>query len=79
MQSMIEVTILNPNEMLYGGQAESVVLPGDSGDFEVLSYHKPVIALLRPGQIVLDGHRAVEIRRGVARAHLDRLVALVEQ
>jgi len=75
---MIEVTILNPKETLYSGVASSIILPGDTGDFEVMRYHKPVISLLRQGRIVLDGETALPIRRGVARAHLDTLVALVE-
>lgn len=76
---MIHVTILNPKETIYAGAAASVVLPGDTGDFEVLEFHKAAIGMLRAGEILLDGAKSVKIRAGVVRFHRNELVALVEQ
>jgi len=76
---MLRVTILNPKETLFAGEAESVILPGDKGDFEILPFHKPLISLLRGGRIVLNGDRGLPISRGVVRVEHDQVVALVEQ
>ncbi len=75
---MIHITVLNPKERLFEGEAESVVLPGDNGDFEILPFHKPIISLLRGGTIIV-GSRQLKIRRGIARVIRDQVVALVEQ
>lgn len=76
---MIHLTIMNPRETLFDDQVSSVVVPGDLGDFEILSYHKPLISLLRRGRFVLDGKHVIEVARGIVRVHHDRIVALVEQ
>lgn len=76
---MIHLTILNPRETLFDDDVNGVLVPGDLGDFEILSYHKPLISLLRRGKFVLDGTRVIEVARGIVRVHHDRIVALVEQ
>lgn len=75
---MIKVSIVNPKESIFEGSAASVRLPGDQGEFEILAFHKPVISLLRRGDIVLDGSQAIRIGRGVVRVHNNEIVALVE-
>lgn len=76
---MLKTIILSPTGTVFEGEAESVFLPGDTGEFEVLPLHKPIVGLLRAGHIVIDWHRAIPVRRGVVRMRGDRLVALVEQ
>ena len=76
---MLSVTILNPKDTLYDGQVDSIVFPGESGDFEVQEFHKPAISLLRKGQIVLDMSRVIPVNKGIVRVLHDQVVALVEQ
>lgn len=76
---MFKVTILNPNRTIYEGEAKSVFLPGDAGEFEVLEFHKPIISLLKPGEIIIDWDKSVAITKGVARMYKDELMALVEE
>ncbi|MDT8390237.1 MAG: hypothetical protein RRC34_06990 [Lentisphaeria bacterium] len=76
---MIRVTVLNPKETLFAGEAESATFPGASGDFEVLEFHKPTISLLRKGRIVLDRQRGISVQKGIVRVIHDEVVALVEQ
>lgn len=70
--------MLNPKHELFEGIAKSVVLPGDQGEFEVLDFHRPIISLLKEGNIVIDG-KFLPIKRGVAKFHKEELVALVEE
>lgn len=75
---MFKVIILNPKHELFEGEAKSVILPGDRGEFEILDFHRPVISLLKEGSIIIDG-KYLAIKRGVAKFNKDELVALVEE
>ena len=76
---MFKVTILNPKRTIYAGQAKSVFLAGDKGEFEVLAFHKPVISLLRKGEIIIDWKKSIAISNGIAKMYNNELVALVEE
>lgn len=43
--------LVSPERLLTSGTAESVVLPGTEGDFQVFAAHAPVVSTLRPGVI----------------------------
>jgi len=75
----VKVTILNPKRTIFSGSAESVFLPGDPWEFEVLDFHKPVISLLKHGEIIIDWKKGVFIKRGIMKLHNNELVALVEE
>ena len=65
-------------KVIFQGDAESVVLPGDTGVFEVMSYHKRVISRLLGGQIEVDG-QPFPIARGVAKVENNKVLAVVEE
>ena len=76
------VTVISPEEVLYGGMACAVFLPGTSGRFEVLPGHAPLISTLEEGEIVVRDAEGAErrfgIRSGVVRVGGDKLTACVE-
>ena len=76
---MIKVSILNPRRTIFEGQAYSIFLPGDWGEFEVLEFHKPIISMLKRGEIIIDWTNSIAISKGVARMFNNELVALVEE
>ena len=76
---MFKVTILNPKRTIYEGEAESIFLAGDKGEFEVMEFHKPIISLLKQGEIIIDWSRSMAITKGVVKMYKDKLVALVEE
>jgi len=76
---MFKVTILNPKRTIFEGEAWSVFLPGDLGEFEVLEFHKPIISLLKQGKIIVDWSKSVAITKGVVKMYNSELVALVEE
>jgi len=51
---MFPVLLISRNEVLFEGKAESVFLPGDSGEFEILDFHHDILSLLAEGNIVID-------------------------
>jgi F-type H+-transporting ATPase subunit epsilon len=77
-RTMFKITVLNPKHELFEGEAKSVILPGDRGEFEILDFHKSVISLLKEGNVIIDG-KYLAIKRGVAKFHEGELIALVEE
>ena len=75
---MFDVTILNPQRVLFEGKAEKVFLQGNEGEFEILDYHAPLMSLLKEGKIVIDGKKSLAIKRGIARFAQNSLVVLAE-
>ena len=45
------VEILTLEEVLFSKEAKSVVVPGESGTFETLNNHAPIISILKKGTI----------------------------
>lgn len=76
---MFKVTVLDSQRVLFEGEANRVFLPGDTGEFEVLELHKPLISLLKEGMVVIDGDQAIPISSGIVRVRKDELVVLVEK
>ena len=76
---MFNVVIVSSKRTIYEGQARSVFLPGDLGEFEILEFHKPIISLLKHGEIIIDWKKSVAIRKGVAKMSRGEFVALVEE
>jgi len=76
---MFKVTMIDPKRTIYEGEAKSVFLPGDTGEFEVLEFHRPIISLLKAGEIIIDWKKSVAISKGVAKMYKDELVVLVEE
>jgi len=74
---LLEVTVVTPEGILFEGNAQSVILPGTRGIFEILPHHKPLLSRLLGGEVVIDRER-IPIQRGIAKVALNRVVAIVE-
>ena len=78
IESSLNVLIATAERVLFEGTANSVVLPGEKGVFEVLAFHRPILSRLLGGHILVDG-KSMPIRRGVAKVGLESTVILVEE
>lgn len=76
---MFKVKILTSKGTLYDGQASSVFCPADTGEFEVLRFHHPIISVLKKGDIIIDWKKKVMITKGIMRMINDEFIALVEE
>ena len=47
----MRVTIVSPEQTLYKDEAQSIVVPGGMGAFEVLDNHAPIISNLTEGVV----------------------------
>ncbi len=73
----MEVTIIGLKEVIYQGNAKSLIVPGESGIFEVLPFHKDIISRLIKGEIVVDGN-FLKIKRGVVKVIKNEATVIVE-
>ena len=76
---MFHLTILNPKHVVYEGEVKSVFLPGDKGEFELLTFHAPIVSLLRPGAVVVDWEKTIPIKNGMVKFDRNECVILVEE
>jgi F-type H+-transporting ATPase subunit epsilon len=74
--------LVSPDKVLFNGSAQSVLVPGNEGDFLVLSDHAPVMTSMRPGVVGIDDahgkHHRVFVRGGFADASSKGLILLAE-
>jgi F-type H+-transporting ATPase subunit epsilon len=75
---MLDTVIYTPTKILFEGKAESVILPGEAGIFEVRSYHKPLVTRLLGGNIVVDGTKVFPIRCGICGISRNKATVVVE-
>lgn len=48
--------IVSPEATLFKGEVTSVVLPGVSGEFEILNNHAPIVSILKQGNVKIKGN-----------------------
>ena len=74
--------LVSPDKQQFSGAAESVLVPGAEGDFQVFSQHAPVMTALRPGVLAIDEgagkHTRFFIRGGFADVNPTGLIVLAE-
>jgi F0F1-type ATP synthase epsilon subunit len=75
---LINVSILNPREILFEGKAKSIIVPGEQGVFEVLPFHKRLLSRLVSGVIFVD-ERSFSIRRGIIKVDLNKVIIVLEE
>ncbi len=77
-EAFLEVLILSPERVIFRGKAESVVLPGERGVFEILPHHKRLLSRLLGGTVTV-GNKALRIKRGVVKVAMNQVTVLVEE
>ena len=79
---MLKLEILTPNGEIYNGNAVSVTLPGEEGEFGVLAQHSSLSTLLEAGVIDIEKEdKSVEsilINWGVVQVDEEKVIVLVE-
>ena len=73
----IDVILLNQEKVLFEGKAETVIVPGEQGVFEILPFHKQIISRLISGTLKIDD-KDFYVRRGVIRANNNKVTLIVE-
>ena len=50
-EGLLKTQIISPDNEIYDGETDMVVLPGEDGDFAAMYEHAPLITFLRPGKV----------------------------
>ena len=50
-EGLLKTQIISPDNEIYEGDTDMVVLPGEDGDFAAMYEHAPIITFLRPGKV----------------------------
>ncbi len=78
----MNVTVLSPDKEIFKGEAESVKVPGTSGQFEVLENHAPIVSALSQGTVKIskpDGSDLTfSIRKGFIEVLYNEVALLVQ-
>src|ERR1700686_4033477 len=73
--------LVAPDRLVFSGDVEHVVVPGVDGEFGVLADHAPVVAMLKPGILVVLGPgpaRRIVVGGGYAEVNPQGLTVLAE-
>ncbi len=79
MAATFSLKVLNPKHVVFEGAVETLFLPGEAGEFELLAYHVPIISLLKEGDIVIDWKTRIPIKKGMVRFSNEECVILLEE
>ena len=77
----LSFSLVSPERELFSGQADTVVVPGTEGLFEVQAGHAPLMSTLSPGLLTIreDGQeRRLYVAGGFADVSPDGLTVLAE-
>ena len=59
----MNIKILTPELEVFEGEVESILLPGELGEFHILNDHAPVVSSLRTGKVkLITSNRKSELR-----------------
>jgi len=80
--SNLKLEILTPNGEIYNGEAISVTLPGEEGEFGVLAEHSSLATLLEAGVIDIEKEdktvESILINWGMVQVDEEKVIVLVE-
>lgn len=77
----LRLKIVSPEKVEYTGEAESVLVPGTKGCFEILNDHAPIISSLQPGNVeyvTKDGRQKMTITGGFVEVQKNEVSLCVE-
>jgi F-type H+-transporting ATPase subunit epsilon len=61
MASTVHVDVVSAEQLLYSGEAEFVVAPGEAGELGIYPRHTPLLTRLKPGAVRIQSGGAEEL------------------
>lgn len=77
----MNVEIITPDENLFKGTADSIVVPGSTGLIGILNDHAPFITTLQKGSVVITtskGEETFDVKGGVVEVLNNKVIVLAE-
>ena len=77
----LDLKIVSPAKVEFNGKVERVVVPGTSGQFEILPNHAPIISSLEVGKVedtTKEGKEVMNIKGGFVECKKNEVSLCVE-
>lgn len=71
--------ILSPKNLVFEKEVTSVFVKSDRGEFELLSYHYPLVGIIVASDVVIDQVYRIPVRSGIIRFYANECTLLVEE
>jgi len=77
--SVINVKIINPDQVLFDGEASLVFAPGKIGTLGIMPDHSPMFAELIKGEIFIQGEKeaVISLESGILKVKDNNLLILI--
>jgi len=75
---MLEVSLLTPKEVIFEGNARSIIVPGEEGVFEVQPFHKQILSRLISGVLFID-EQSFSVQRGIINVNQNKVTIIIEE
>ena len=75
---MLEVSLLTPKEVIFEGNASSIIVPGEEGVFEVQPFHKQILSRLISGVLFID-EQSFSVQRGIINVNQNKVTIIIEE
>jgi F-type H+-transporting ATPase subunit epsilon len=79
MTTTVHVDVVSAEQLLYSGEADFVVAPGESGELGIYPRHTPLLTRLKPGAVRIQKDGAEEliyVSGGMLEVQPDRITVL---
>lgn len=74
--------IVTPEQTCFSGEVDSITLPGDTGSFQILNNHAPLISLLKKGKLSFSSTEKeceMEISDGFVEVNHNKVTVLIDK
>ena len=78
---MLVLKIISPEKILFQGEVENVLVPGEMGECEILNNHAPIISTLVEGRVVYtinDEKKTIMVKGGFVEVKRNEVNLCVE-
>ena len=75
---LLNVSVLSPIRVIFEGKANSVIVPGEQGVFEIAPFHKRILSRLISGTLLID-EKGLPIKRGMVKVNQNRVQIIIEE
>lgn len=75
----LKVKVINPDQVVFEGEADLILAPGREGTLGILPQHTPMYAELIKGDLYIQGasEELLAIESGILKVHKDEVLILI--
>ncbi len=76
---MFDLKIVSETRIIMDEAVKSVIIDGESSEYELLSFHADTVGILRRGDIIIDNNFKVPVLAGVVSFYDNKCLILVQE